>query len=81
MSQEPWILEPCEKTCGPQWADSGYNRTVMRVEFERVETLEVLAMVLAHLNHAEANNELSVRVPLLMGIRDKLVAALKDDER
>ena len=51
----------------------------MRIELERVETLELLALVLAHLNYAEARQELSVRVPLLMSIRDKLADSLKED--
>lgn len=49
------------------------------VELERVEALELLAMVLAHLNDAEARRELSARVPLLMGIRDKLAASLREE--
>ena len=51
----------------------------MKVELERVETLEVLALVLAYLNYAEASHELSIRVPMLMSIRDKLAASLKED--
>ncbi|HVM53550.1 MAG TPA: hypothetical protein VM262_10180 [Acidimicrobiales bacterium] len=50
------------------------------VELERVEILELLAMTLAHLNIAEERRELSARVPLLMGIRDKLVVSLREDE-
>lgn len=49
------------------------------VDFERVEVLELLAMTLAHLNDAEARRELSARVPLLMGIRDKLAASLREE--
>lgn len=50
------------------------------VDLERVEVLELLAMTLAHLNDAEARRELSPRVPLLMGIRDKLAATLREDQ-
>ena len=50
------------------------------VEFERVEVLELLAMTLAHLNIAEERREMSPRVPLLMAIRDKLAAALREDQ-
>ncbi|MBW3548360.1 MAG: hypothetical protein KY452_09545 [Actinobacteria bacterium] len=50
-----------------------------RIELERVETLELLAMVLAHLNDAEARHEMSARVPLLMSIRDKLAKSLQED--
>lgn len=58
----------------------GYNDTMASVELERVEMLELLAMTLAHLNIAEERRELSPRVPLLMGIRDKLAASLQEDE-
>lgn len=37
------------------------------------------ALTLAHLNVAEASGELSPRAPLLMGIRDKLADALRED--
>lgn len=52
----------------------------MRVEFERIEALELLGMVVAHLNHAEASGDLSPRVPTLMVIRDKLVARLREEQ-
>ena len=52
---------------------------VIRVEFERVEALELLGLTLAHLNVAEARAEVSPRVPLLMGIRDKLALALREE--
>ena len=51
----------------------------MQVDLERVEALELLAMVLAHLNHAEATKELSARVPVLISIRDKLAWALREE--
>ncbi|MEO5566880.1 MAG: hypothetical protein ABIR92_00215 [Gemmatimonadaceae bacterium] len=50
------------------------------VDLERVEMLGLLAMTLAHLNDAEARREVSPRVPLLMGIRDKLAASLQEDQ-
>jgi len=50
-----------------------------RVEFERVEALELLGMALAHLSDAETRSELSPRVPLLMAIRDKLALALREE--
>lgn len=50
------------------------------VELERVEILELLAMTLAHLNIAEERREMSARVPLLMGIRDKLAASLREGQ-
>jgi hypothetical protein len=52
---------------------------VVRVEFERVEALELLGMALAHLNVAEARVEMSPRIPLLMAIRDKLAVALQEE--
>ena len=52
---------------------------VIRVELARVEALELLGMTLAHLNDAESRAEVSVRVPLLMAIRDKLARALQED--
>jgi hypothetical protein len=51
---------------------------VVKVEFERVEALEVLAMALAHVKIASA--ELSPRVPLLMAIRDKVAGALAEEQ-
>lgn len=51
---------------------------VVRVEFERVEALELLGLTLAHLNDAEARAEMSPRVPLLMAIRDKLALAIRE---
>lgn len=50
----------------------------MQIELERVEGLELLAMVLAHLNHAEASGEVSPRVPMLMTLRDKLANGLRE---
>lgn len=44
-----------------------------------MEALELLGMTLAHLSDAEARAEVSVRVPLVMGIRDKLARALQED--
>lgn len=52
---------------------------MVRIELERIEALELLGMTLAHLNDAEARGELSPRVPLLMGIRDKLAVALREE--
>lgn len=50
---------------------------MVRVELERVEALELLAMTLAHLNDAQARAEISPRVPLLLTIRDRLTTALR----
>ena len=52
---------------------------MFKVEFERIEALELLGMTLAHLNDAETRVEMSPRVPLLMTIRDKLAGALRED--
>ncbi len=51
----------------------------MNVELDRVEALELLAMVLAHLNDAENRREMSARVPLLLSLRDKLVRSLQEE--
>ena len=53
---------------------------MVRVELERIEALELLGMVVAHLNHAEASGDLSPRVPALMAIRDKLAAGLREEQ-
>lgn len=50
---------------------------VARIEFERVETLELLGMVLAHLKDAEAAGDMSPRIATLMSIRDKLATTLR----
>jgi hypothetical protein len=52
---------------------------MVKVEFERVEALELLGMTLAHLNDAEARVEVSPRVPLLMAIRNKLAQGLREE--
>jgi hypothetical protein len=52
---------------------------VVKIEFERIEALELLAMTLAHLNDADARNDLSPRVPLLMAVREKLARGLRDE--
>jgi hypothetical protein len=61
---------PLSDTIGP----------VIAVELKRVEALELLGMVLAHLNVAEARVDLSPRVPLLMAVRDKLAFALREEQ-
>jgi hypothetical protein len=71
------------------WANPGMARKgpslatiepVVMLDLERIEVLELLAMTLAHLNIAENRSELSPRVPLLMGVREKLALALQEDE-
>lgn len=52
---------------------------MLRIELERVEALELLGMVVAHLNFAEASRDLSPRVPTLMAVRDKLAAGLREE--
>ena len=52
---------------------------VVRIQLERGEALELLAMTLAHLNDVEARAEVSPRLPLLMAIRDKLAFALREE--
>ena len=64
------LFEPPLATIGP----------VVRIELERVETLELLGMVLAHLNDAEAAGEMSPRIATLMSIRDKLATGLRGEQ-
>jgi len=64
---------------GPIWTRHGCNWTVISVEFERVEALELLGTTLAHLNDAAARTDLSPRLPLLMTIRDKVAVALREE--
>jgi hypothetical protein len=52
---------------------------MVRIEFERIEALELLGMTLAHLNDAEVRAEPSARVPLLLAVRDKLAASLREE--
>lgn len=49
------------------------------IELERIEALELLGMVIAHLNAAEAAGALSPRVATLLGIRDKLAVGLREE--
>jgi hypothetical protein len=64
---------------GPFRTGAGYVGTVATVQLERVETLELLGMTLAHLSDAETRGEISARVPLLLAIRDQLADALRED--
>lgn len=52
---------------------------MVRIELERIEALELLGMTLAHLGDVEERGEVSPRVPLLMVIRDKFAAALREE--
>jgi hypothetical protein len=58
---------------------TGYDGTMVEIRVRRVEALELLAMTLAHLNHAEARGDLSPRVATLMSVRDKLAQALREE--
>lgn len=53
---------------------------VVKIELERIEALELLAMTLAHLNDAESRADMSPRVPLLMTFRDKIVRGLREEQ-
>lgn len=61
-------IEPLVARIGP----------VVHLELERIEALELMGMVLAHLNNAEAAGDLSPRIPMLMSIRDKLADGLRE---
>ena len=52
---------------------------MVRVELERIEALELMGMVVVHLNVAEASGDLSPRIATLLGIRDKLTAGLREE--
>ena len=52
---------------------------MVSVELERIEALELLGMTLADLKDAEARAEMSLRVALLMAIRDKLALGLREE--
>ena len=54
------------------------SEPMVRVESERIEALELLGMVVAHLNVAESAGDLSPRIATLLGIRDKLAAGLRE---
>lgn len=69
-------LRPIMVRSGPVVATMG---PMVRVEFERVEALELLGMTLAHLKDAETRAEMSPRVPLLMVVREKLALALREE--
>lgn len=51
---------------------------MVRVELDRIEALELMGMVVAHLNVAEASGDLSPRIPTLLRIRDKLATGLRE---
>ena len=53
---------------------------MVRVELDRIEALELLGMVIAHLNVAGASGDLSPRIPTLLSVRDKLVAGLREEQ-
>ena len=53
---------------------------ILSAGLERIEALELLGMVVAHLNVAEASGELSSRIPTLIAIRDKLAAGLREEQ-
>ena len=63
----------------PKGPPCGRMGPVITVELERVEALEMLAMVLAHRNVAEARADLSPRVLMLMAMRDKLAQGLREE--
>lgn len=46
---------------------------------QRIEALELFGTTLAHLNRAEAGEEVSSSVPTLIAIRDKVAVALREE--
>ena len=53
---------------------------MIRVELERIEALELMGMVVAHLNVAETFGEPTPRIATLLSIRDKLAVGLKEEQ-
>ena len=53
---------------------------MVRVELERIEALELMGMVVAHLNVAEAVAELTPRLATLLSVLDKLAAGLQEEQ-
>lgn len=52
---------------------------MVRVELERIEALELMGMVVAHLNVDETAAEPTPRLATLLSIRDKLAAGLQEE--
>ena len=52
---------------------------MVRVELERIEALELMGMVVAHLNVAETFGEPTLRLATLLSIRGKLAVGLRED--
>ena len=72
-----------DATEGPRLAETFSTRhrlISVLSQLATIEALEMLAMVLAHLNVAEARADLSPRVPMLMAIRDKLAQGLREEQ-
>lgn len=53
---------------------------MVRVELERIEALELMGMVVAHLNVAETSAELTPRLATLLSILDKLADGLQEEQ-
>jgi hypothetical protein len=51
----------------------------LRIDLDRTEALELLAVVQATLNAIARSRELTVGAAILAGIREKLIAALEAD--
>jgi hypothetical protein len=71
-----------DATEGPRLAETFSTRhrlISVLSQVASIEALEMLAIVLAHLNVSEARADLSPRVPMLMAIRDKLAQALREE--
>ncbi len=72
-----------DATEGPRLAETFSTRhrlISVLSQVASIEALEMLAMVLAHLNVAEARADLSPRVPMLIAIRDKLAQGLREEQ-
>ena len=72
-----------DATEGPRLAETFSTRhrlISVLSQLATIEALEMLAMVLAHLNVAEARADLSPRVPMQMAIRGKLAQGLREEQ-
>ena len=53
---------------------------VISIELERIEVLELLGLVLAHLNDAEAEGDVTPRIATLLSVRYKLATGLRNQQ-
>lgn len=72
-----------DETEGPRLAETFSTRHRLISVLSQVATIEareMLVMVLAHLNVAEARADLSPSVPMLMAMRGELAQGLREEQ-